>query len=180
MAKSIQLKRMDKYLLFHQTVRHALLNSNPVDYNGRPFIEMLCEEPFTDDFLLQMTWTSQTMSWYRTTWIKDQDRVIIDAWFEYLKEDDVLPIDLSLRKERGSENPKMIEPLVEEIRRLSIPLVFQNDLEGRDGNGITLKIGTDDSFVCLSWQSRKTPKEWGDWDKIFEKILLINAKLLVR
>jgi hypothetical protein len=155
--------------------------SNPLDYGGRPYIELMCIPPFGMDYLLfQMTWNNAEMYWHRTTWKRENDKEILAIWLEYAcNEDKFLPLNLTLRKEEGKAETKIIQHIIKQINYLSIPPILGQDpwRVGRDGESITLKIGYAEVSMCLTWQTSNTPDEWASLDKLAQDILLISNKL---
>jgi hypothetical protein len=155
--------------------------SNPLDYGGRPYIELMCIPPFGMDYLLfQMTWNNAEIYWHRTTWKQENDREILAIWLEYAyNEDKFLPLHLTLLKEEGKAETKNIQHIIKQISNLSIPPVLGQDPwhRGRDGENLTLKIGYAEVSICLSWQTSYTPDEWASLDKLAQDILLINKQL---
>jgi hypothetical protein len=163
----------------NQAIQEAILQSNLLDYKPFSYLEFLCQPTFTNDFLLQLVWQPKSVYWYRSTWLKAQDQEMLDTWLTYLQEDEeILPLDLTFLRENGEINPLITKDLVQEINNLSItPVLFDDNLWGRDGEEIMLKIGSEKSYSVFHWHTCATPSNWDALDKLAKTILLLNQEL---
>jgi hypothetical protein len=163
----------------NQAIQDAILKSNWLDYSQYSYVEFLCQPTFANDFLLQLVWQPQKILWYRSTWVAEQDQEMLDTWLSYLQEDEeVLPLDLTFLHEKGEVNSLIIKDLVKEINNLSIkPVLFDDERWGRDGEEITLKIGSGKSLAVFHWYTCATPAQWAELDKLAKTLLQLNKEL---
>lgn len=166
----------NKHLLFNEIVSELLLQSNPLDYENQPYIELLCKPTFSNDFFLQITWSKDIIHWYRSTWLKDKDRQTTAHWFDESQSDN-WQLSLSILQEKGSHNHLIIKDLLTKINKLAIPPFFENNLQGRDGEEIQLTIGGNDTELNFAWRTASTPETWTPLDEVLEEILKINQTL---
>lgn len=171
---------MNSNHLLNQAIQEAFWQGNVIDYLHCSYMELLYQPTFTDSFLLQLAWEKDTLHWYRTTWLRERDREMLDTWLAYLKEnEEVLPLELTFLKESGKENALIANDLITEINRLAVkPVFFDDGNWGRDGEEIILKIGTPKSDITYHWHTCATPETWESLNKLVEVLLLTNEKFV--
>ena len=164
----------NKFKTLNESIKKALSESNYVDYEGKSYITFLYSTVFQNDFFLQITWKNDTIYWYRTTWLKEKDNIALAGTFSGDFDENDLKISLTLEKEQGTTAFTNIKGILEKIANLTIKPIFQNDNYGKDGQDITLTIGSEYATTAFSWQNCGTPKEWNSLDNLVVDILKLN------
>ncbi len=168
----------NKFSILNESIKNILSGSNYVDYDGKSYITVLYSTVFQNDFFLQITWKNDTIYWYRTTWLKEKDRrALADIFCGKFDEKD-LKISLTLEKEQGKTVLDDMKGILEKIVKLTIKPVFQNENYGKDGQSITLTIGSDYAVNSFSWQNCGTPTEWSSLDNLIGDILKLNTTFI--
>lgn len=167
----------NKYILFNNLLCNLLQQSNPVDYKGKPFIELTCRAVFTDDFFLKLTWSGERLEWYRTTWLRKEDNKLVNNFFDNFDEE-CQSLTLNFLKEEGIAPANLLDVILKKINTITIKPILFNEKDGRDGEGITLKMGRDDFFVTVLWETRNTATEWAVLDELLELLHELNKNLI--
>ena len=168
----------NKFNILNESIKKALSGSNYVDYDGKSYITVLYSTVFKNVFFLQITWKNDTIYWHRTTWLKEKDRIALADIFCGKFDENDLKISLTLEKEQGKSVLNDIKGILEKIANLSIKPVFQNENYGKDGQEITLTIGSEYATTTFLWQNCGTPKEWNRLDYLVADILKLNATFI--
>ncbi len=168
----------NKFSILNESIKNILSRSNYVDYDGKSYITVLYRTVFQNDFFLQITWENNIIYWYRTTWLKEKDRMALGDIFCGKFDEKDLKISLTLEKEQGKTVLGDVKGILEKIAKLTIKPVFQNDNYGKDGESITLTIGSEYATTAFSWQTSDTPNEWNSLDNLIADILKLNTTFI--
>lgn len=168
----------NKFSTLNESIKNILSRSNYVDYDGKSYITFLYRTVFQNDFFLQITWENNVIYWYRTTWLKEKDRRGLANIFCGKFDEKDLKISLTLEKEQGKTVLDNMRGILEKITNLTIKPVFQNENYGKDGQDITLTIGSEYATTAFSWQNCDTPKEWNSLDNLIADILKLNTTFI--
>jgi hypothetical protein len=122
------------------TSQEILRLSHPIEYKS-DFIEFFCDNPFTDCFLLQITWNKYKAVWYRQTLIKKEP-------------------NYTVCQEAGEMPLSLLIPIVRQAQQKALPAQFYCALAGRDGHHYRLVIGDDFTNLAYEWYEVFAPDAW--------------------
>jgi hypothetical protein len=122
------------------TSQEILRLSHPIEYKS-DFIEFFCDNPFTDCFLLQITWNSHKAIWYRQTLLKKEP-------------------NYTVCQEVGEVSITELLPIVKQAQEIALPAQLYCAVAGRDGHHYKLTIGDDFTNLAYEWYEVFVPDVW--------------------
>ena len=138
-------------------------------------VQLIIEPSFDNHVLLQLTWDSKGVQWYRTTWMKMTDTVKINDPIESLKYigKEIQP---TIGYENGTIELERIQDIINQIKMISIkPQIDKWGGIILDGCYYTLIIGVESTQVTFKWHH--LPADWGDLRKLTDIMIELNKEL---
>lgn len=165
----------NEYIELNILIKRLIYTTQRNEYS-KSFLEFYCEDPFKNNFLLQIHWDLNKLFWSRTTWLKNFNLEELfktnrfeenkqDFRFQLLNESNELELDSFLKVLNWIDNS-------------SLPLVLIDEEYGRDGFFIEARIGYKSFSTQFQYLTSSLPKKWESLNEFTNLILEFNKNLI--
>jgi len=141
---------------------------------ARPAITLIVEPSFDNSFCLQLVIAGDTLSWYRTTWLRLEDAAKLRdpiASLMYIGQE----LPPGIRHENGTADAAGLREIRDAVRTLSVSPPLEAPGIVLDGTYYRLTIGNGDAEITYKWHY--LPGEWASLRKLTDLLEIFNTSL---
>lgn len=139
----------------HLSPLQILQQFHAIEYKSN-FFELYAANPFRPPSLLQVTWNTSLVQWFRHTWHRENKTILY---------------------EEGKTKTEAIRAIVNTLQNLSVPVSFHCDRVGRDGHLFHLMIGESSTYLAYQWYEVAVPDAWQNMNETAHQILSWSSTL---